>query len=119
MNSRRAKRFAAKLLFQFRVRSRGTKLIRRTCEERIILVRSTSAQEALAVAKKKGRNAQYKYQNIYGKRVVFQFVGVMRLLSLEPECESDEVWYDIRDRKASAKHLSKLIPPDDELIRHA
>jgi hypothetical protein len=100
------KRYAAKLLFQFRVlRSK-----RRLCEERIILLQSGSAGHALALAKRRGRESQHTYTNGLGEPVHFEFVGVVELLHLGPECEADEVWYELKERllpmERKARHLS-------------
>src|SRR2546421_11830985 len=51
----RLKRYAAKLLFQFRVIIAGDSGKRRICEARIILLKATSGKVALAKAKQKGR----------------------------------------------------------------
>ena len=92
------KRYAAKLLFQFRVTVDGDSGKRRTCEERIVVMDAASGKAALARAKRKGKESQYRYDNSEGNPVSFEFIGVMDLLCLDPECEQDEVWYDIVER---------------------
>lgn len=54
------KRYAAKLLFQFRATVGGYGR-RRTCEERIVVFQARSATQALDLATKKGRHQQYSY----------------------------------------------------------
>lgn len=78
------KRYAAKLLFQYRVIVDGDSGKRRTCEERIILLEANSAPNALRLAKRNGRLSQHQYKNSDGNAVHFEFVGVMELLFLEP-----------------------------------
>jgi hypothetical protein len=109
------KRYAAKLLFQFRVTIDGESGKRRTCEERIVLFKAVSARKALADAKRRGTTERYHYKNSDGNPVRFEFVGVMELLCLDPECEEDEVWYDIVDRLLPSERRSVLIPPKSDL----
>jgi hypothetical protein len=106
------KRYAAKLLFQFRV---GVSDKMRICEERIILLQTCSAKEALRQAKQRGRQSQSQYRNDEGERVRFEFVGVMDLLHLGIECEEDEAWFDIRSRLMPMEKKEKLIPKEADL----
>lgn len=108
-------RFSAKLLFQFRVDLGAATGKRRICEERIVTIQARSARAALAVAKRKGRQSEHDYKNGEGNRVYFEFVGVLDLLDLGCECESDEVWYDIIERLSPMERRNKLIPPEDQL----
>jgi Domain of unknown function (DUF4288) len=108
-------RFAAKLLFQFRVDLCGKSNVMRTCEERIIVFTATSARSALAAAKRRGRSAQHKYKNNYGAVVHFEFVGVLDLLHLGDECEDDEVWYNITLRKRPKERASSILPAESSL----
>jgi len=105
-------RFSAKLLFQFRV---GTSSVMRLCEERIILLTANSGRGALALAKKRGKAAQHKYKNNEGVMVHFEFVGVLDLLHLGVECEPDEVWYNITQRKLPKERASQILPPEASL----
>ncbi len=108
-------RYSAKLLFQFLVTFDGDVGKRRTCEERILVLKATSAQKALATAKRKGKQCQYSIQNSDGNPLDFQFVGVMELLSLDPVCESDEVWYEITERLLPMERADRLIPSEHDL----
>jgi hypothetical protein len=108
-------RYAAKLLFQFRVIVNGESGKRRTCEERIIVFEAGSAKEALALAKRRARSSQFRYRNTDGNPVRFEFVGVLDLLKLGIECENDEVWYDIIERVLPSERKSKLVPPESWL----
>lgn len=109
--------YAAKLLFQFRHTPEERRDKRRLCEERIILFEAASGKRALAVAKRRGKASQHAYRNCYGQMVHFEFVGVMDLLPIGPECEPGEVWYELRMRKLPMERKSALIPDDARLLR--
>jgi hypothetical protein len=109
------KRYSAKLLFQFQVTVGGSHGQRRTCEERIVLIKADSAAQALALAKQKGRDGEYSYTNSDGNPVDVQFIGVMELLRLDLVCEEDEVWYDITERLLPMERRDRFIPPEHTL----
>jgi Domain of unknown function (DUF4288) len=108
-------RFAAKLLFQFRVVTDGEPNVMRTCEERIVVLHAFTARAALVLAKQRGKRAQYRYSNEIGNVVFFEFVGLMDLLHLGPECDEDEVWYDITQRKLPMERAAKVLPHESQL----
>ena len=108
-------RYAAKLLFQFRVMVDGSPGVRRTCEERIVTFPATHGQAALREAKRRGRVAQHRYKNNEGNPVHFEFVGVLELLRLDPACDCDEVWYDITDRVRPMERRASIIPAESQL----
>lgn len=111
-----AERYSALLLFQFRVAStRAGAAKRRLCEKRLIVLEATGPRQALQRAKRRGREAEYDYPNAYGEQVYFEFVGVMDLLRLGLECESDEVWYDIVRLLEPMERRERWCPPDAEL----
>src|SRR5262245_42290287 len=93
-----AKRYSAKLLFQFRVLVDGSPGIRRLCEERTITFQANNARAALREAKKRGLAAQHHYKNSDGNPVHFELIGVLELLCLDLSCEPDEVWFEIKER---------------------
>ena len=101
-------RFAAKLLFQFRVSVNGDVGKRRLCEERIINFSARTPREALQIAKRRGKKGEHSYKNSAGNTVSFEFVGVMDLMSLGVEAEADEVWYDIRVRLLPKERRKKI-----------
>ncbi|MBY0526118.1 MAG: DUF4288 domain-containing protein [Gemmataceae bacterium] len=115
------KRFAAKLLFQFRVIVDGDSGKRRLCEERIISLDAKSARKALSLAKRRGHKGQYRYKNSDGNPVHFEFVGVMELLCLGAECAEDEVWYDMVEHLLPMERKERLVPPESDLsaLRHS
>jgi hypothetical protein len=108
-------RFAAKLLFQFRVMVDGVAGKRRLCEERIVVILAEDGRKALAVAKRRGQEAEYRYTNDQGNPVFFEFVGIMDLQGLGPECAQDEVWYDIKERLLPMERRDSLLPQEAEL----
>jgi hypothetical protein len=88
-------RYSAFLLFQFRVEKNGQSNRRRLCERRLIVFKARGNRSARAHANQRGREAELSYQNGYGATVHFEFVGVQDVLELGPECEPDEVWYEM------------------------
>ena len=116
---RKPHRYAAKLLFQFRVLVDGDPGVRRLCEERIITFLATDARPALAEARKLGRKAQHRYRNAHGNPVFFEFVGVLDLIGLDPACEPNEVWYDLVRRVKPMERRKKLLPPESRLLARA
>jgi len=109
------KRYAAMLLFQFRVMVDGDPGKRRLCEKRIVNFRASDGVAALKEAKRRGRAAQHSYKNSDANRVHFEFIGVQDLLSLDPACEADEVWYDIVQLVRPMERRKTLIPPEAQL----
>lgn len=103
------------LLFQFRVVTAGESNTRRLCEKRLILLSAPSGRAALRAAKRRGRQAQHSYLNDRGGRVRFEFVGVLDLLRIGPECESDEVYYQLCRLHEPMERRSRLVPPASRL----
>ena len=108
-------RYAAKLLFQFRVMVNRLPNKKRLCEERIITFSSGNGKTALREAKKRGWAAEHHYKNNEGNPVYFEFVGVLDLLRLGSECEADEVWYDITRRVCPLERKASILPLEIEL----
>ncbi|MCE5269419.1 MAG: DUF4288 domain-containing protein [Planctomycetaceae bacterium] len=108
-------RYAAKLLFQFRVVVNGDSGKRRLCEERIVILNARSAKSALTKAQREGKRAEHHYENSERNPVFFEFVGVMELLHLGSECDRNEVWYDLRECLSPMERRHLMIPPESEL----
>lgn len=108
-------RYAAMLLFQFRVITAGVSDKKRLCEKRLILITAKDGRAALRAAKQRGRKAQYNYLNDEGGRVRFEFIGVLDLLHLGIECEPDEVYYQHCRLTEPMERRGRLIPPDSRL----
>lgn len=111
----RMERYSAKLLFQFRIVSRGRSNKLRDVEERIVTFESRSPRLALQWVKRYGKEEEFQYVNDFGNKVHFEFIGVLDLMSLGGECESCEVWYDIRTMKEPMERRDKLIPAPEHL----
>jgi hypothetical protein len=113
--TKRSYRYAAHLLFQFRVMVDGSPGIRRTCEERVINFSAANGRAALRDAKRRGRAARNRWKNSDGNFVHFEFVGVLELLCLETACEPDEVWYEITERVRPMERRASIVPPESWL----
>jgi Domain of unknown function (DUF4288) len=108
-------RYAAKLLFQYRVSKAGVINRRRLCEERLVVVKGSCAKEALLQVKASARASEHKYKNSDGNLVAFQFVGVLEMLHLGSECEENEYWYEIRELMEPMERRKALCPPEGKL----
>lgn len=110
------KRYSAKLLFQFRADlGKGRSDTMRRCEERIIVLSARGAESALRKAKRYGKSEEFDAQSEAGNPIYFEFIGVTDLLELGPECEPNEVWYDIVTMKLPSERRDKLIPKEGAL----
>jgi hypothetical protein len=105
------KRFAAKLLFEYRGILRHPTATRVICEERIVNFNARNATEAFRIAKRKGRTDNSRYY----KDAQIKFIGVLELLCLGVECGKDEVWYEIVERVRPLERRKRLIPPQHKL----
>ncbi len=108
-------RFAAKLLFQYRVTVGGENNKRRTCEERIINVSASDPDEALIKVKDYAKSEEHKYKNNEGNRVSFEFVGILDMMHLGSEAEAEEVWYEIKEYLTPKERKGKLMPKEKDL----
>jgi hypothetical protein len=108
-------RYAAKLLFQYRVLISGRPNKMRVCEETMIVFRASNARNALAYAKKHGRSRRFRYKDHQGNPVHFEFVGLTDLLLLGPECSREEVWYDIKVIKKPTERARSILPSERKL----
>jgi hypothetical protein len=108
-------RYAAMLLFQFRVVTATVSNKRRLCEKRLILLTAPNGRTALRAAKRRGREAQHSYLNEDGGRVWFEFVGVLDLVHLGVECEPDEVYYQLCRLTEPMERRATLLPPESRL----
>jgi len=108
-------RYAAKLLFQYRVRVHGEDNKRRTCEERIINITAEDPEAALKKVKIYGKSEQHSYRNSYGNKVSFEFVGIMDMMHLGSEAQKEEVWYEIKEYLTPKERKEKLLPKEKNL----
>ncbi len=110
------RRYAAKLIFQFRVDVNGNSGKRRICEERILNLQASSAPVALRQSQRWRNSAEYSYTNDAGNMVYFEFIGVMDLVELGLEAGPDEVRHDIYNRVEPMERRDRLIPSDQALL---
>ncbi len=103
------------LLFQFRVVTDGVANRRRLCERRLLVLEALSGRDALKKAKRRGRKSEHHYANSRGGQVFFEFVGVLDLLNLGPECEDGEVWYQLCELLEPRERQDQLIPAEETL----
>ena len=109
------RRFAAKLLFQFRSSRRSGRPQVALCEERIVTFGAASSRAALAKAKRIAGGASHSFRVVGGGRVNFEPVGIMELMELGVETGPRELWWDLYRRKLSMQRRSSLIPPERSL----
>ncbi|ATE70801.1 DUF4288 domain-containing protein [Lysobacter capsici] len=113
-------RYAARLLFQFRFSNEDKAAATiRTVEERVVVARANNAKEALAAIKKQAKSEKFTTKNSDNVTYTFEFVGVLDLLHLDIETETngvwDEVWYDIRKMKNPMERKEKILPKEGDL----
>jgi hypothetical protein len=95
-------------LFQWRV-LRGLRVNqRRVCEERIVTFRAASPEAALARATRLGKEGEYREERD-GKRIHFEFVGVLQLMDLLVD-DPIEVWWELRERLRPMERRRRLLP---------
>lgn len=108
-------RYAAKILFQFRVVIAGESSKRRICEEKIIILFAKNAQDALEKINEIGVQSEHNYINDDHKMVYYEFVGILDLMHLGIECDQNEVWYEIKEYLTPMERKAKIIPDIDQL----
>lgn len=109
------RRYAAKLLFQFRYSNEDSSYSMRTVEERIILIESKSAKSALSEARRLGKSEQFSNHESPEASYHFEFIGIMDLLHLGIETDANQVWYDIRRMKNPMERKDDILPNESEL----
>jgi len=116
-------RYAAKLLFQFRIVTSGRANKIRDIEERIITCAQDTAELAFKFSEGYGRKSEYSYKNDAGGKVFFEFIGIVDLVHLGNETTKEEVWYDIRRALKPMERRKALVPTKHDLsafkvVRH-
>ena len=111
------RRFAAKLLFQFRAEYRARSSRRRVCEERIVIVLATSPRNALAIANRTGKSGQFT-DRAGMKKIFFEYVGVLELKELCDdviENEPDVVWWEFVEKIEPMERKDHILPATQQL----
>ena len=109
------KKYAAKLLYQFRVVVNNKSNKMRICEEKIIRFDAENADEVYKKVNQRGKDDEYSYLNDDKNRVYYEFIGIQDLMHLGIECEYDEVWYEIKNYLKPNERKNKFIPNKNEL----
>jgi len=99
-------RFAANLLFQYRVVPKTRK--RTVCESQVVALRARSANAAIRRAAEIGRRKQHSYRNAIGGTCHIEFLGLIDLIEL---VDQDESWYRIFSSAAP----KRLVTPTKRL----
>ena len=107
-------RFAAKLLFQYRVGKQAESKFR-ICEERIVVLSKGTPESAYAEATRIGEKSCTTFVNDEGTPVAIEFIGVVDMMNLGLESEPNEVWYEIKTMLRPMERRNKLIPPKESL----
>ncbi|MCB1592891.1 MAG: DUF4288 domain-containing protein [Alphaproteobacteria bacterium] len=122
-NTTEIKRYAAKLLFQWRIETDGVSDKMRTCEEQIIIIEAETPFEAIKKVKKRAKGQEFRKKNSkYSKKhnciciVFYEFVGIQELLFLDNYMDEDEVWYDVKKYLTPRERKDSLIPKEQDLF---
>ncbi len=105
------KRYSAKLVFYY---DDGQSCFFSTCEERIITFDSRGPKEALKLAMRIGKDAEYEFENAFGDSVSFRFIGIVDVIHLGIECQEGEVWYDVSKKKIA--NVKANVLSDDQIL---
>jgi hypothetical protein len=89
-------RLACKLLFQHRVMINGKPGKFRKCEVRTVVFDcvENDLYDAVDRVFAYARSQQRNYMNTAGRKVYFEFVGILDFIRLGGECDENEMWYD-------------------------
>ncbi len=89
---------------------------RRICEDRIVTFTARGNQGAVGAAHKIGRDAEFEYENEEGNTVLFEFVGVVDMVSLDLVSEANEVWWDVYERLLPMERKKQLVRTHQQLL---
>ncbi len=107
-------KFAALLLFQFRVVKNGKSNKKRICEERIIHLYSETPEIAFHRAQEKGNYEEFDYEDD-GCHIFFEFVGIVELVDLAVINSDEEVWSRLIEKVCPIERKDQLIPDISKL----
>lgn len=113
MKSTKKRRYAVRLLFQFRVEKKGKTNQKRLCEDRIATFYETKKKLILRVVQY-AANSQFDYYSEDGSHVYFEFVGITGLVDMT--CYDDnQVWTNVFPILQPMERKEKLTLSDEEL----
>jgi hypothetical protein len=107
-------RFAAMMLFQFRVEKNNLINKKRICEERIYHIYCQNKDDALREALDIGKNEEFDYVDD-DKKVFFEFVGILDIVELDENEDSNVVWSRFVEKREPMERKNKIIPPKNKL----
>jgi Domain of unknown function (DUF4288) len=108
-------KYAAKLLFQYRIVKKIGYDKKRLCEESIVQFEATAPKDAVRKAKSIGKTWQFKYKNTHGNFVRFEFVGILELRAMGDELEKYQVWYEFKELVEPMERKRKILPNESQL----
>lgn len=108
-------KYSAKLLFQFRVERNKISIKKRLCEEKIILVNASNANEAYNSISRTGKTLQHNYKNSFGEKVFYELVGIIEILKIDESFDKNEVWYELKRMLLPKERKNKIIPNKRQL----
>ncbi len=108
------RRYAAKLLFQFRWETDGISNRKRICEELVIHVSDISDERALRQVRRIARKKEFDY-HLDSKHIFYEFIGIPDLREFGIELDPDEVWWEFREMLTPMERKDQIIPDKEEL----
>ena len=113
MKSSEKRRYAVRLLFQFRTEKKGKVNQKRLCEDRIVTFYETE-KKLLRCAAQYAAKSQFDYISEDGSHVYFEFVGITGLVDMT--CyDENQVWANVFPILKPMERKEKLTLSDEEL----
>lgn len=110
---KKKRRYAAKLLYTFKVDSpKFSRQRHRICEEKVINFCASSNDQAYEMVKPLALAFEYSYENDEKQNVDYVFLGIIDIKDLTDLSEDNEVWYNVFDTYSIKKTIAELIPQD-------
>jgi hypothetical protein len=103
--------FGVRMVFQCLGPNEGSR--DRLYEERIILVKAATEEEARVKAERFGKASEHEYRNVDGKRIVWRFKKILDVACLSWEtaiADGSEVYYALLDEKRFRQLESAIRP---------
>lgn len=113
MKSSEKRRYAVRLLFQFRIEKKGSVNQKRLCEDRIVTFYETKKKLLRCVAQYAAKS-QFDYFSEDGSHVYFEFVGITGIVDMT--CyDENQVWANVFPILKPMERKEKLTLSDEEL----
>ncbi len=103
-------RYAAWILFQFRVEENGISNKRRICEEKIYHIKAQNPNDAYNKGVKIGKEEEFCYEE-QSKIVYYEFIGIIDLIELFEIEDKNVVWDRFIEKIQPMENRDKIIPP--------